>query len=770
MDGLSLSRGMLSAFAQKFGKTAFPTTRKALIAEVKAAYAQNPVWCQTFKDAAPLSGGVIPTLSSVRRCHLIENAASRQELFENRSKLLTDQVILHWGQVGLLSGKGSKGSEYAWNNEKINVELAGAPPESRTENESENKGSLSGTGGAVEAEPAGLMGSRTQGTSTCVVHVPASHVRSAAAAAPRVLSSNSGYSSSCPAFQLSSGEVVEVVEKEEHLRCALLARTACDWVAFDCDGSADELSQVYLAFPNSNALLVDCVKIGKSAVFSSLKSLFASSAKFIVHDVYQHASVLVQCGAAIHAGSATSTRFVDIQLAGELLTGKFQMSFDVTLQHFLGRSLESRRGAAWGVARLLEARPHIEAALGASKLEKLMTATARVAHRAAHKPGKRRVGLNINKAYALASPELLEVFEPQALQEQRALVTSNAVEPLLSLLPVDIAVDISAHGTEGLRDIVLDKGRRPLAWINGKRVFLGAEDREVSVVDLEETLVRLGDEFGHDNRAGLERQLHRVSAIRNRAGKVIGLTMRVGRHIDGNADMVIDILRSTAAPSILFLGEPGSGKTTIIREATRLLAQKSNVLIVDTSNEIAGSGDIPHECVGEARRMQVRSLEEQNRVMVEGVQNHTPEVMVVDEIGRSAEVDAARTCKQRGVRMIASAHGDLRGLVKNKALHGLIGGLEQVILGDEQARQDAKRRQKLMGGTRFGIDKLKTQRAGAPVFDMIVELRRGALNEWRFVMDVSKAVDLILDGSAYEAQLRTRDPETGEWSLDVALF
>jgi len=237
--------------------------------------------------------------------------------------------------------------------------------------------------------------------------------------------------------------------------------------------------------------------------------------------------------------------------------------------------------------------------------------------------------------------------------------------------------------------------------------------------------------------------------------------MRIGRHVAGNAAMISDLLFSDCTKSILFLGEPGSGKTTVVREATRLLAEQFNVCIVDTSNEIAGDGDVPHPCVGLARRMMVPSLDMQSAVMIECVQNHTPEAMVIDEIGRPTEVEAARTCKQRGVRLIASAHGDLRKLVKNPNLRGLIGGVQTVTLGDAQAKAESK------NAGSSGIQKLKAQRAGAPVFDVIVELRRGAHHEWRIVLDTAGAVDKILDGQHYFAQRRTREPTSGRLTLEL---
>ena len=380
------------------------------------------------------------------------------------------------------------------------------------------------------------------------------------------------------------------------------------------------------------------------------------------------------------------------------------------------------------------------------------------AQHAAASGGRRRICADLSHGYALASRELMHVFRPESMQAIEPLVVSNEIDTLLSLLPADIASSLHGH-EEQLSDIQLDKGRRPVAWSAGRRVFLAAEQRLVSAVELEAIVSSLGG-FGSDNRAGLEAQLHRISAIRNRADTITGLTMRVGRHVGGNATMIADILFRDDS-SILFLGEPGSGKTTIVREATRLLAEMRNVLIVDTSNEIAGDGDVPHPCVGLARRLQVRNLADQCSVMIEGVQNHTPEVMVIDEIGRPEEVEAARTCKMRGVRMIASAHGDLRKLIKNKQLKGLVGGIESVTLGDEAAKVEAQRH----GAPAGAMSKVKSQRAGQPIFDIIVELQRGALHEWGSVMNCADAVDRILDGDVYLVQRRTRDPDTGELFL-----
>ena len=114
-------------------------------------------------------------------------------------------------------------------------------------------------------------------------------------------------------------------------------------------------------------------------------------------------------------------------------------------------------------------------------------------------------------------------------------------------------------------------------------------------------------------------------------------------------------------------------QTTILREVTRLLAKHSDVMIVDSVNEIAGDGDVPHPCVGDARRMMVPSLPDQSSVMMECVQNFSPEVMVVDKIGHPEEVSAAFEAKESGVRLIAATNGNLSKLVKNAKLQGLMG-------------------------------------------------------------------------------------------------
>jgi stage III sporulation protein AA len=351
-----------------------------------------------------------------------------------------------------------------------------------------------------------------------------------------------------------------------------------------------------------------------------------------------------------------------------------------------------------------------------------------------------------------------EIYPSQVVNPSPIVVLNDA-EPLLGLLPEDIKM-WTRDKADNIFEIVLDKGRAPTAWVGQERVTIGDDNtnRIVTENDIAHITTKLG-RFGSDNRVGLEKQLHRISAIRNRNNDIIGLTMRVGRHVSGSAYIISDLLFDHPNSSILFLGEPGSGKTTVVREVTRLLAERQNVCIVDTSNEIAGDGDVPHPCVGHARRMMVQKCETQSDVMVECVQNHTPDVIVIDEIGRSNEVDAARSCKNRGVRLIASAHGDLRQLVKNPKLRGLVGGIDRVVVGDEEAR---KRARNIYGKP---IQKTKSERAGPPTFEMIVELKRGAHHEWCIILDAGEAVDKILEGGKYSVERRTQNPHTGTFHL-----
>ncbi|WP_198805414.1 R3H domain-containing nucleic acid-binding protein [Leptolyngbya sp. BL0902] len=329
---------------------------------------------------------------------------------------------------------------------------------------------------------------------------------------------------------------------------------------------------------------------------------------------------------------------------------------------------------------------------------------------------------------------------PQANLQTSTDITDDLGQ-LLSILPPSIRDSVTQHPQRAsLVEVVLDLGRLPEA-----RFFNGVEylsETPVTHADLEHCIERVGT-FGGDNRAGIEKTLHRISAIRNRSGTIIGLTCRVGRAVFGTIGMIRDLVET--GKSILMLGRPGVGKTTALREIARVLADdlQKRVVIIDTSNEIAGDGDIPHPAIGRARRMQVARPEEQHRVMIEAVENHMPEVIVIDEIGTELEALAARTIAERGVQLVGTAHGNrLENLIKNPTLSDLIGGIQSVTLGDEEAR-------------RRGSQKSVLERKAPPTFDIAVEM----LERQRWVVhdDVTVTIDNLLRGRQPGQQIRTVD-------------
>ncbi len=301
---------------------------------------------------------------------------------------------------------------------------------------------------------------------------------------------------------------------------------------------------------------------------------------------------------------------------------------------------------------------------------------------------------------------------------------------LLGVLPSYISRPLwNRDDRHELLEVVLDLGRKPEARYTTKQESLNPA--EVTQEDIDYVVARIGA-FGEDNRAGIERTLHRISAIRNRAGRVIGLSCRVGRAVYGNVELIRDLVES--GKSIMLLGRPGMGKTTMLREVARVIADEleKRVVIVDTSNEIAGDGDIPHPAIGRARRMQVARPSMQHAVMIEAVENHMPEVVIIDEIGTELEATAARTIAERGVQLVGTAHGnELENLVMNPTLSDLVGGIQTVTLGDDEARR--RRTQKSI-----------LERKAPPTFDVLIEIQ-----SWDRVAihpDVASTVDSILRG------------------------
>ena len=316
---------------------------------------------------------------------------------------------------------------------------------------------------------------------------------------------------------------------------------------------------------------------------------------------------------------------------------------------------------------------------------------------------------------------------------------TDDLQALLSVLPPPISRAVSrANDSDNLLEVILDLGRVPTARFVDRELEL--IQAEVAHTDIDYVVERIGA-FDADNRAGMERTLHRISAIRNRRGSIVGLTCRVGRAVYGTTDIVKDLIES--GKSLLLLGRPAIGKTTMLREAARLLAESKRVVIVDTSNEIGGDGDVPHPAVGRARRMQVSTPSLQHEVMIEAVENHNPEAIIIDEIGRELEAEAARTIAERGVQLIGTAHGNtLENLLLNPTLSDLVGGIESVTLSDEEAR-------------RRGTQKTVLERRSPPTFDVLIEIQ--TRDRLAVLPDVAAAVDSLLRGYPLPPEIRSRD-------------
>ena len=329
------------------------------------------------------------------------------------------------------------------------------------------------------------------------------------------------------------------------------------------------------------------------------------------------------------------------------------------------------------------------------------------------------------------------------------LQLQNDLEKLLAIMPEKVTRNVSVESLEDVIEIVLDIGRRPeVRKADGSIMQLG--DSTVTSEDILHVTGFLQD-FTKDNRSGIPGTLHRISAIRNRQDKIVGLTCRIGRVVTGTIACIKDFC--TMGKSILFLGRPGVGKTTKLREISRLVADElhKRVVVVDTSNEIAGDGDVPHSAIGSARRMQVKQPEYQKDIMIEAVENHTPEVIVVDEIGTEAEAQAARTIAERGVMLIATAHGNsLESLIKNPTLSDLVGGIQSVTLGDDEAKRRASQKTVL-------------EREKQPTFDIVIEIiDRNTLAVYK---NAAEAVDYILIGWPIRPEIRKVDKD---YNLETA--
>jgi stage III sporulation protein SpoIIIAA len=331
------------------------------------------------------------------------------------------------------------------------------------------------------------------------------------------------------------------------------------------------------------------------------------------------------------------------------------------------------------------------------------------------------------------------------VMNSRIQVTDN-IEELLDILPPFLKEKIyKLEGLEDLIEVIIDLGREPEARFPNRGILLS--EIPITMEDINYIVSKVGS-FNGNNRAGIPKTLHRISCIRNRRGEIIGLTLRVGRAVYGTVDIIRDVIER--GKSILLLGKPGVGKTTMLREVARILSDefKKRVVVVDTSNEIGGDGDIPHPGIGRARRMQVSSPERQHDVMIEAVENHMPEVIVIDEIGTELEAKAARTIAERGVQLIGTAHGiTLENILLNPTLSDVVGGIQAVTLSDEEAKKR-------------GTQKTVLERKAPPTFDIVIEIRdRDTL---AIHHDVAQVIDYMLKGYDPRPEIRVRKGNTYE--------
>lgn len=537
-------------------------------------------------------------------------------------------------------------------------------------------------------------------------------------------------------------------------------------------------------YPTKDAILIDRQMIGEKTISILLQRLRLSpSLKIIlVHEC--HGDTLYLGKEFIHTLQQAGKKFLDIQLVYEYFNRDFAGGFQKTLHFFssaeeiispnLKGTTRSYGSALWFhrplSSQLIEFAGsnvilmqqcfspilrRLQTADEPNLLDKLCLATRiRLIHAFQH-PNSRQITFlpdSFTKLSAELSISLGHRADFSGVNDSIQCFSSTG--HLISFLPEKYRTQLVACFEENyidknVCDIVMDLGKSSyMTRLQGggrETIFPSGSQDIVTKEELEEFITNSNISFGPDNRAGIPNELHRISCIRNKNRHIIGLTIRIGRFFKGNTYLISDLLfaEEFKEKSILVLGPPGSGKTSLIRELARQLAEESNVMIVDTSNEIAGDSDIPHSCVGRARRMMVTDIDEQYSIMRECVQNHTPDVMIIDEIGRYREVQAAKTCKERGVKLIASAHGEFRTLLKNKELNGLIGGVTATMLGDAAAKENNGK-------------KLKAEREHQPIFDIVIELEKGEYNRCRVIKNSGEAVDSILEGNKFRAELRER--------------
>jgi len=553
-------------------------------------------------------------------------------------------------------------------------------------------------------------------------------------------------------------------------------KQADEVVAIDVERVEQNLSLVQVS-TSQRTYVFDAQVLGSQAVFDCLAPLLQNqNALKLIHDLHSESEIFYGRGGIPLRG------VLDSQLVYEHTGGgNFHAGFNKILEFFGQPEHSLKRRVTWELniekknpfalrplpahaldyavldTRLLQNASEAIREQAGDDIERLIRTSEKRAM--SGQARWRSICFDTMSEFKLASSELLECVRPADILQPEPLVVHNEIDSLLEILPEDLADSIIKLEKDTITEIVLDKGEHLCIWKEKERLVLGEDERTVTSDDLRHVMESVGN-VGSDNRGGLNKQLHRISLMRNREQDVVGMTLRVGRYVTGNAFHLSDLLHSEA--NILFIGNPGSRKTTMIREVSRILAETENVIIVDTSNEIAGAGDLKHVSVGKARRMFVENLETQRKAMIECIQNHRPDVMVIDEIGRKNEANAARTAASRGVRLIATAHGSFRSLLGNPDTNGLIGGITNVTLGDAFAKASLED-----NGNQAQFRKSRAERVATPVFDVVIELGVGNGIECIVVQDTTKAVDNILAEKKFQIQRRKWDGVSASISLQL---
>ncbi len=315
----------------------------------------------------------------------------------------------------------------------------------------------------------------------------------------------------------------------------------------------------------------------------------------------------------------------------------------------------------------------------------------------------------------------------------------DSIATLFDIFPAKIVKLLQNIDNEKLIEVICDIDRPLIArYLDGSEIELAYT---ITAKDLQAISTnRLLTAFTANNRCGIDKTLHRIACIRGKDGQsILGLTIRIGRILTPQIDLIADIIDT--GESVLFLGKPAAGKTTKLRECADYLSTEGGkrVIIIDSCNEIGGEGNVPHFAVGRARRMPIPQGKKQYEIMLEAVESHNPQVLIIDEISTREEAMACKTIGERGIQLLASAHGErIENLIKNPAINTIIGGAASVTVGDKEASKTG--------------NKVVLKREFMPVFSHIIELT--SYKEVQIHSNLEKAVDMFFNGSKFNPEVR----------------